>query len=60
MSFASKSDSARAFSILDAIGDKRLFGSAFKDPSTWRAWAAFLAALFALRLSGLHGPLWAS
>ena len=43
--------SARAFSILDAIRDQRLFGAAFKDPSTWRAWGAFLAALFGLPMS---------
>ena len=39
-------------SILKAIGDPRLFGSAFKDISTWRAWMAFLAALFGIALSG--------
>ena len=44
--------SARAFSILDAVRDERLFGSAFKDLSTWRAWIAFLAALFGIALSG--------
>ena len=57
-----------SFSILDLIRDQRLFGSAFKDASTWRAWQAFLAALFGLPmsggagrgLSGLYGPLWAS
>ena len=43
--------SARAFSILDAVRDERLFGSAFKDISTWRAWIAFLAALFGIALS---------
>jgi hypothetical protein len=50
--------SAPAFSILDAIGDKRLFGSAFKDPSTWRAWVAFLAALFALPMSAEQAEVW--
>jgi hypothetical protein len=44
--------SARAFSILDAVCDERLFLSAFKDLSTWRAWIAFLAALFGIALSG--------
>ena len=39
-------------SILKAIGDPRLFGSAFKDISTWRAWIAFLAALFGIALDG--------
>jgi hypothetical protein len=43
--------SARAFSILDAIRDQRLFGAAFKDVSTWRAWLVFLAALFGLPMS---------
>ena len=51
-------------SILDAIQDKRLFGLAFKDEETWRAWFAFLGALFGLPLSeaeaGLHRPRCAS
>ena len=34
--------------ILDAIRDKALFAPWFRDPSTWRAWFAFLSALFAL------------
>jgi hypothetical protein len=46
------SDSARAFTILDAISDQRLFGAAFKDEATWRAWRAFLAALFGIAMSG--------
>jgi hypothetical protein len=37
--------------ILDAVRDKRLFGAAFKDVSTWAAWLAFLAALFGLPMS---------
>jgi hypothetical protein len=46
---------ARQFSILDAISDQRLFGSAFKDMSSWRAWLAFLAGLFALPMSESRG-----
>jgi hypothetical protein len=38
-------------SILKAIGDPSLFGSAFKDIATWQAWQAFLAALFGIALS---------
>ena len=38
-------------SILKAMADLRLFGSGFKDISTWRAWMAFLAALFGIALS---------
>jgi hypothetical protein len=34
--------------ILDAIRDPALFAPWFRDPSTWLAWFAFLAALFAL------------
>ena len=34
--------------ILEAIRDPQLFAPWFKDPATWRAWFAFLAALFAL------------
>jgi hypothetical protein len=43
--------SARAFTILDAISDQRLFGAAFRDLSTWRAWRAFLAGLFGIAMS---------
>jgi hypothetical protein len=34
--------------ILDAVRDPKLFAPWFRDPSTWRAWFAFLATLFAL------------
>jgi hypothetical protein len=50
--------SARAFSILDAIRDQRLFGAAFKDASTWGAWLAFLAGLFALPMSEAEAEVW--
>ena len=43
--------SARAFTILDAISDQRLFGAAFRDLSTWRACRAFLAGLFGIAMS---------
>jgi hypothetical protein len=36
--------------ILQAIDDRNLFGSALRDPVTWSAWRAFLAALFGLPL----------
>jgi hypothetical protein len=36
--------------ILQAINDKRVFGTHFRG-QTWRAWFAFLAALFALPLT---------
>jgi hypothetical protein len=36
--------------ILDAIRDERLFGPAFKSLMTWKAWLAFLGALFGLPL----------
>jgi hypothetical protein len=49
---------ARPFSILDAIRDQRLFGAAFKDVSTWRAWLVFLAGLFALPMSESEAELW--
>lgn len=37
--------------ILDAMRDPQLFGRWFAAPS-WRAWAAFLGAMFALPLAG--------
>jgi hypothetical protein len=33
--------------ILSAIADPKLFAPSFRDPETWHAWRAFLAALFA-------------
>jgi hypothetical protein len=36
--------------IIEAIEDRNLFGSYFKDPSTWRAWMVYLRALFGLGL----------
>jgi hypothetical protein len=46
--------SARAFTILDAISDQRLFGAAFRDLSTWRAWRAFLAGRFGIAIRRLR------
>lgn len=37
--------------ILEAIDDPNLFAPWFRDRATWRAWLAFLAALFALPMS---------
>jgi hypothetical protein len=50
--------SARAFSILDAARDERLFGKALRDLSTWRAWFVFLAGLFALPMSEEQAEVW--
>ena len=36
--------------ILQAINDPNLFGLWFRDRGTWKAWEAFLAALFALEM----------
>ncbi|WP_292522910.1 terminase family protein [Methyloceanibacter sp.] len=36
--------------ILDAMADENVFGHAFRDAESWRAWTAFLAALFGLPL----------
>jgi hypothetical protein len=36
--------------IIQAIEDKNLLGSAFKDLSTWRPWMIFLKALFGLEV----------
>jgi hypothetical protein len=39
-----------AISVLEAIDDQRLFGSAFRDLATWRSWLVFLRVLFGLKL----------
>ena len=43
-----------AFSILDALEDRALFGglSGFHDLATWRAWLVFLRAAYGLPLGG--------
>jgi hypothetical protein len=44
--------STPAITILKAVADKNLFARRwFKNPDTWKAWTAFLAALFALPMS---------
>jgi hypothetical protein len=37
--------------IVEAITDRSLFGSAFRDPVTWQAWRVFLSALFGLPMT---------
>jgi len=37
--------------ILDAVDDANLFAPWFREPATWAAWRAFLAALFALKMT---------
>jgi hypothetical protein len=37
--------------LLDAIEDPKLFGPWFRDRTTWAAWFAFIAALFALPMT---------
>src|SRR6516165_8449032 len=39
------------FTILQAMSEPRLWGGWFRNPETWKAWWAFLAVLFGLRLS---------
>ena len=41
----------RAITLLDAIGDPKLFAPWFKRRSSWNNWFVFLAALFALPLT---------
>lgn len=53
--------------IIQAIKDRNLFGSLFKDPASWHPWTVYLSALFGLpvdtedmnlirRCSGLTSP----
>ena len=37
--------------LLDAMADENLFAPWFRDPTTWAAWRAFIAALFALPMT---------
>lgn len=37
--------------ILEAMADEKLFATWFKDATTWRAWFAFMAALFGLPMT---------
>jgi phage terminase large subunit-like protein len=41
-------DVRRTVTILDAIGDARLFAPWFRDRTSWQAWFAFLQVLFGL------------
>ena len=50
--------SGRDVTILDAMRDQRLFGFAFRNLSTWSAWFAFLAGLFALPMSESEAQGW--
>lgn len=45
---------AAAPSILDVMHDPQLLGPWFSDRETWRAWEAFLAALFGLPMTDEH------
>jgi hypothetical protein len=40
-----------SLTLLDAIGDPRLFAPWFREPASWEAWRAFIASLFALPMS---------
>ncbi|MBI4605859.1 MAG: hypothetical protein HY721_28165 [Planctomycetes bacterium] len=44
---------ASSLSLLDALGDQRLFGAhpAFRDLESWSAWLVFLAAVYGLPLA---------
>ena len=49
--------------ILEACKDPKLFGPWFRNPKSWQAWFAFLAALFALPMTEeqkrlFRGPVW--
>jgi hypothetical protein len=44
--------------ILQACADPNLFSPWFRDPASWRAWRAFLAALFALPMDDEALPIY--
>lgn len=48
---APRSRPATGLTLLDAIDDPALFRSFFKDPSSWAAWFAFIAAAFGLPMT---------
>jgi hypothetical protein len=41
----------RAMSIIDAMGDAKVFATLLKEGPNWQAWQSFLAALFGLTLT---------
>jgi len=41
----------KQFTLLDAMNDPAVFGPFFKDPQSWIAWRAFIAAAFGLPMS---------
>lgn len=43
--------------LLDAMDDPLLFGPWFKRSNRWKAWRAFIAALFALPLDPIQGAI---
>jgi len=46
--------------IIEALSDKRLLGSAIKDPATFQAWYTLLKAIFALPMSDAEADLFRS
>ena len=42
--------------LLEAMADRNLFAPWFRDPTTWAAWRAFIAALFALPMTPSSSP----
>jgi len=44
--------------LLDAIADPHLFKPWFRDPRTWEAWFAFIAALFGLPMTAEQSALY--
>jgi hypothetical protein len=44
--------------LLDALDDLALFGSAFPDAESWEAWRAFLAAVFGLPMTEEQAALY--
>src|SRR5262252_2845992 len=47
-----------SMTVLDALADGNLLGTAFPESDSWQAWRALLAAVFALPMTDEHAALY--